>query len=86
MTGSDGKLCFREKETGKACLDCMEGIMSKNDIWDHDVEGDVVEGPAVCVGGEEVLQALNLMKTGEAPGPLEVSLVLIVASVGVEFK
>ena len=46
----------------------------------------VVEGPAVCVGGEEVLQALNLMKTGEAPGPLEVSLVLIVASVGVEFK
>ena len=38
------------------------------------MEGDVVEGPVVCVSREEVLQALNKMKTGEAPDPSEASL------------
>ena len=32
------------------------------------MEGDAVEDPVVCVSREEVLQALNEMKTGEAPG------------------
>ena len=36
----------------------MIGIMNKND-WDHNVEGDAVEGPVVSVSREEVLQALN---------------------------
>ena len=27
--------------------------------WDHNVEGDAVEGPVVCVSTEEVLHALN---------------------------
>ena len=45
--------------------------------------GDAVEGPVVCVGREEVLQALNKMKTGKDPGPSEVSLELIAASGGV---
>ena len=34
----------------------MDRIM--ND-WDHNVEGDAIEGPVVCVGREEVLQAFN---------------------------
>ena len=34
--------------------------------WDHEVEGDAVEGPVVCVSREEVLQALNETKTGKA--------------------
>ena len=33
------------------------------------MEGDAVEGPIVCVGREEVFQALNQMKTGKTPGP-----------------
>ena len=41
------------------------------------VEGDAVEGPVVCVSRVEVLQALNKMKTGKAPGHSEVSLELI---------
>ena len=49
----------------------------------HDVDGDAVEGPVVCVSREEVLQALNEMKTGRLPGPSEVSLELIAASGGV---
>ena len=37
----------------------MEGIMNAEDDLDCNVEGDVVEGPVVCVCREEVLQALN---------------------------
>ena len=47
------------------------------------MEGDAVEGPVVCVSREEVLQALNEMKTGKVPGHSEVSLELIAASGGV---
>ena len=31
--------------------------------WGHNVEGDAVVGPVVCVGRDEVLQAFNEMKT-----------------------
>ena len=37
----------------------MERIMTEEDVWDHNVEGDAVEGIVVCVSKEEVLQALN---------------------------
>ena len=61
----------------------MERIMNEENLWDHNVEGDAVEGPVVCVSREEVLQALNKMKTGKALDPSEVSLELIAASGGV---
>ena len=83
MRGSDGKLCFNEKERGKVWKDYMEWIMNLENDWDHDVEGDAVEGPLVCVSREETLQALNKMKTGNVPGPSELSLELIAASGGV---
>ena len=83
MRGSDGKLCFSEKERSKVWKDYMERIMNEENDWDHNEKGDAVEGPVVCVGREEVLQALNEMKTGKAPGPSEVSLKLIAASRGV---
>ena len=41
---------------------------------------DAIEGPVVCVSREEMLQALNEMKTRMTPGPSEVSLVLITVS------
>ena len=72
--GSDGKLCFCEKDRANVWKDCMERIMNEENDWDQYVEGDAVEGPVVCVGIEEVLQALNEMKTGKAHGPSEVSL------------
>ena len=58
----------------------MERIMDEENNCDHKVEGDAVEGPAVCVSRYEVLQALNKMKTGKAHGPSDVSLELIAAS------
>ena len=59
VRGSDGKLCFSEKERGKVWKDYMERIMRKENEWDHDMEGDAVEGPIACVCREEVLQALK---------------------------
>ena len=61
----------------------MERIMNEENDWDHNGEGDAVESPVVCVSREEMLQALNEMKTGKATGPSEISLELIGASGGV---
>ena len=61
----------------------MERIMNEESDLDRNAEGDAVEGPVVCVSRGEVLQALNEVKTGKAPGPIEVSLELIDASGGV---
>ena len=73
MRGSDGKLCFSEKEGGIFWKEYMECIINEENDLDHDEEGDAVDGPVVCVGREEVLQTLNEMKTGNAHGPTEVS-------------
>ena len=43
------------------------------------MEGDAVEGPVVCIGREEVLQALDEMKTGKGSGHAGISLELTVA-------
>ena len=45
----------------------MERIMNEENDWDHNVEGYAEEGPVICVSREEVLQALNEIKTGKAP-------------------
>ena len=71
--GSDGRLCFSEKERGEIWMDCIERIMIQEHDWDHNMVGDAVEGSVVCIRNEEVLQALNEIKTGEVPGPSEVS-------------
>ena len=63
--------------------DYVGRIMSDENDWDRNVEGDAEEGPVVCVSREEVLQALNEMKTINVPGPSEVPLELIAASGGV---
>ena len=81
--GSDGKLCFSEKERGKVLKDYVERIMSEENDRDHSVEGDVEDGPVDCISREELLQALNEMKTGKDPGPSEVSIELIAADRGV---
>ena len=56
MRGSDGKLCFNEKERGKVWKDYMERIMNEENFLDHNVERDAVESPVVCVSRENVLQ------------------------------
>ena len=64
----------------------MEKIMKEENDWDHNEEVNVVEDPVVCVSREEVLQALNELKTAKDPGPSDVSMKLIAASgeIGIE--
>ena len=78
MRGSDGKLCFSEKERGKVWKDYIDRIMKEEIDWDH-VEGDAV-GQVFRVSREEVLQALTEMNLGKPYGPSEVSPWLIAAS------
>ena len=63
-----------------------EIIINEENDWDHNVEGNAVEGPVVCVSRVGMLQALNEMKTRKAHGPSEVSLELIAASGGVAIQ
>ena len=59
MRGSNDKLCFSEKERGKFWQDYMETIINEENDWDHNVEGDAVVGPVICVNRDDVLQALT---------------------------
>ena len=43
MRGSDGKLCFSEKERGNVWKDYMERIMNEENYWNHNEEGNAVE-------------------------------------------
>ena len=45
--GSDGKLCFSEKERGNVWKDYTERIMNEENDLDLNVEGDA--GPVVCI-------------------------------------
>ena len=58
MRENAGKLYFCERERGKVWMNYMERIMNEENDWDHNEEGDAVEGPVVSVDREEVLQAL----------------------------
>ena len=60
----------------------MQRVINEEN-WDHNVKGDSVEGPVSCLSREEILQALNEMKTGKASSHSEVSLEFIAASGGV---
>ena len=61
----------------------MERIMKEENDWDHNVEGDTIECPVVSASRDEVLQALNGVKTRKVLGPSEVPLELIAATRGV---
>ena len=54
----------------------MKRIMNEENDWDHDEEGDVVEGAVYCVSRYEVVQLISEMKSGKASHPSDVSLVL----------
>ena len=49
MRGSDGKLCFTEKERGKVWKDYMERIVNEENDLDQNVEGDALEGCQLSV-------------------------------------
>ena len=56
---SNGKLYLSEKERGTIWKGYVERIMNEENYLGHNVDGDAVEGPAVCVCREEVVQVLT---------------------------
>ena len=76
MKDKDGKLVVSEKDHGKLWKEHMEKIMNVENEWDQMVEVDMVEG----VTDEEVMEAMNKMKLGNAAGPSEVNMNMIIAS------
>ena len=57
----------------------MEKMNEENE-WDHMVETDLVEGPVEKVARNEIVEAIQSIKSGKATGPSEVSVEMMVAS------
>ena len=45
--------------------------MNEENKWDQMVETDVVEGPVEKVACNEIVEAMQTMKSGKATGPSE---------------
>ena len=82
----DRRLGFIEEDRARISKKHMKKIMNKENEWDHSVETDVVEGPVEKVARNEILGAMQKMKSGKATGPSEVSVEMIVASGDIEVK
>ena len=59
---SDGNFCFSVRKRDRVFKAYMERIIFEENDWDHNVEGDAVEGLEDCVSRDEIIQALNEMK------------------------
>ena len=86
LRGSDGRLGFIEEDRAKIWKEHMEKIMNEENEWDQIVDTDIVEGPAKRVAREEIVEAMQSMKSGKATGPSEVSVEMIRASGEVGIK
>ena len=80
LRGGDGQLGFIEEDRAKIWKEHMEKIISEENEWDLMVETDLVEGPVEKVARNEIVEAIQSMKSGKATGPSEVSVEMIVAS------
>ena len=58
----------------------MKKIMNEENEWDHMMETDVVEGPVKKLARNDIVGAMQSMKSRKATGPSEVSVESIVAS------
>ena len=80
LRGGDGRLGFIEKDREKIWKEHMEKIMNEENEWDRMVETDLVEGLVEIVVRDEIVEAMQSMKSGKATGTSEVSVEMIVAS------
>ena len=79
LRGEDGQLGFIEEDRAKIWKEHMEKMNEENE-WDRMVETDLVEGPVEKVACNEIVEVIQSMKSGNATGPSEVSVEMIVAS------
>ena len=82
----DGRLGFIEKDRAKIWKEHMEKIMNEENKWDCVVETDLVEGPVEKVVRDEIVEAMQSMKSRKATGTSEVSVEMIVGSGEIRVK
>ena len=58
---------FNENEGGNVWKVYMEGFIIEENDLDHNVEGNTVECTVDCMYRDEVMQTLNVIKTGNVP-------------------
>ena len=80
LRGGDGRLGFIEEDRAKIWKQHMEKIMNEKNEWDCVVETDLIKGPVERVARDEIVEAMQSMKSGKATGTSEVSVKMIVAS------
>ena len=66
LRGGDGRLGFIEEDRAKIWKKHMEKIMNQENKWDHMMETDLVEGSVEKVARNEIVEAIQRMKTGKA--------------------
>ena len=76
----DGQLGLVEKERAKIWKEHVKKSMNEENEFDQMVETDVAEGPVEKVTRNEIVEAIQTMKSGRAIGPSEVTVEMIVAS------
>ena len=74
------RLGFIEEDRAKIWKEHMEKIMNEENEWDCMVETDVVEGSVEKVAHNEIVTAMQKMKSEKATGPSKVSVEIMVAS------
>ena len=50
-------------------MKCMEKLLNVENIWDGEVECDLIKGPSCRIAEENVVKPLNHSNTGKAAGP-----------------
>ena len=71
---------FIEEDRAKIWKEHMEKIMNEENEWDCMKKTDLVQGPVEKVACNEIVEAIQSMKSGKATGPSEVSVKMIVTS------
>ena len=77
---------FIEEDKAKIRKEHMEKIMNEENEWDRMVEINVVERPVKKVACNEIVEAMQRMKSGKVTEPSEVSVEMIVASGKIRVK
>ena len=55
----------------------MEKIINKENKWEQMVETDIAQGPVEKVARNQIVEAMQKMKSGKTAGPSEVSVEMI---------
>ena len=77
---------FIEEDRAKIWKEHLEKIMNEENEWDRMVETDPVERPVENVACNEIVEAIQSMKSRKATGTSEVSVEMIVASGEIRVK